>query len=362
MTSVNAIRFDRYSGAMVCDEQRHWNDERMKIYAADKIRSVVPPEISSLYGLYACYANTGTSSIGDELRLTIYREVEKLFQKQCAELGGDRTPDTFLSLEELSRFVFSIITRMKHKHTDEHLMMKYGFTTAELIAGKYQRNGRTYTISNPEILSDALNDVALKNDAVSTNAVFGNGGIVAGFDRATGFGIYNYSMREAFMEKVECGYVALGSGGDSTNFVLPRWFNTTGVEGRENGVDPLDGLIAVIDAVNMATEHNLGVDGYFNIILFDGSMRTAYGPYMEINDHRSRLATEFVRASRAGFISGAICREGIDGILRQGKNADWGEALLWSSADNIRGMHRLFRGYPVGPCGAVQGSIAASQR
>lgn len=345
MTSVNAIKFDKHSGAMVCDEQRHWNEERMKMYAADKIRSVVPADISARYGLYACYANTGTSAIGDELRLTIYREVEKLYQKKCMDAGT--APEKFLTLEELARFTFRIIMRMKHKHTDEHLMQKYGFTTSEFISGKYYRDGKEYAIANSEVVQKAMTDIALKPGTTAMNAVFGNGGIIAGFDAETGFGIYSFSMKEGFVEKVECGYVALGSGGDSTNFVLPRWFNTTGVAGREYGVDPIDGLIAVIDAVNMATEHNLGVDGYYNIVLFDRAKQTPNGAYVEINDHRSRLATEFVRADRAGFIRRSVCREGIDGLLRQGCDVNWGEDLLWSAAENPRGMHRMFRGYPV---------------
>jgi hypothetical protein len=346
MTSVNAIRFDKYSGAMVCDEQRHWNDERLKIYAADKIRSVVPKRISERYGLYACYANTGTSAIGDELRFTIYRDVEKLYLKKCAENKDNLPPETFLSLHELARFTFRIITRMKHKHTDDHLKLKYGFTTAELIAGQYERNGKTVSITNADVQKDALKHIVPEQGVMRSNAVFGNGGIIAGFDDTDdGFSIYSYSMKEGLMEKIECGYLALGSGGDSTNFVLPRWFNTAGVSARENGLDPVDGIIAVIDAVNMATEHNLGVDGYYNIILFDALQKTVNGSYIEINDHRSRLATEFVRAKRGGFVSETDCRKRIDGILRQGETADWGESLLWSSASDAKGLHRLLRGY-----------------
>ena len=345
MTSVNAIKFDKYSGAMVCDEQRHWNDERLKIYAADKIRSVVPADISARYGLYACYANTGTSAIGDELRLTIYREVEKYYQKLCMDAG--KPPETFMSLEELARFAYRIIFRMKHKHTDEHLMQKFGFTTGELIAGSYTRDGKEYKITNADVVREAMLNVALKPGTTAMNAVFGNGGILAGFDEVDGYDIYSYSMKEGFVEKIECGYAALGSGGDTTNFVLPRWFNTTGVEGREKGVEPVDGLIAVIDAVNMATEHNLGVDGYYNIIMFDRRQSTMHGPYVEISDHRSRLATEFVRGLRAGFISRADCREGVDSILRQGKDVDWGEEFLWSCSKDAHGMHRMLRGYPV---------------
>ena len=50
MTSINAIKFDDYSGACVCDEARCWNDEGMKIYTAEKMKPCVPGEISQRYG------------------------------------------------------------------------------------------------------------------------------------------------------------------------------------------------------------------------------------------------------------------------------------------------------------------------
>ena len=84
MTTINALKINHNLGVMMCDEQRHWNPERMKIYAADKIRPVVPPEITERYRTAAAYGNTGTSSIGDELRLTIYREIESKV-KELAE-------------------------------------------------------------------------------------------------------------------------------------------------------------------------------------------------------------------------------------------------------------------------------------
>jgi hypothetical protein len=119
MTSINALRIDRELGIMMCDEQRHWNPERLKIYAADKIRLIVPHEVTERYRLAAAYGNTGTSSIGDELRLTIYREIEKLYHARCEEEG--RPPERFMTVEEIASFTFRIISRMKARHIDGEL-------------------------------------------------------------------------------------------------------------------------------------------------------------------------------------------------------------------------------------------------
>ncbi|MBN1553039.1 hypothetical protein JW979_16305, partial [bacterium] len=226
MTSINALRFDQYSGAMVCDEQRHWNPERVKIYAADKIRSIIPAEIRERYGLAACYGNTGTSSVGDELRLTIYREVEMAFERKCKEYG--EIPAEFMSLKEIVNLAWHVITRMKHRHVNEELRHRYGFETAELIQGFKVRNGENCAINNKNIVKEALDKIAGDPINPKPDPVFGNGGIIAGFDAEHGFRVYVFSMKEAFVEPSETGYAALGSGGDTTNFILPRYFNKIG--------------------------------------------------------------------------------------------------------------------------------------
>jgi hypothetical protein len=346
MTSINAIRFDDHSGAMICDEQRHWNPERIKVYAADKIRSIVPEELREKYGLAACYGNTGTSAIGDELRLTMHREVEAEYRRRCREEG--RVPDEFLSIREVVKLGWRVICRMKHAHVDEHLHNKFGFSTSDVIRGCYHKDGKKIPIENPEVVKEAMEAIARDPNLPASDAVFGNGGIIAGLDQKTGFKIYLFSMKDGMVEPSESGYAALGSGGDTTNFVLPRFFNREGASGREKGIDRVEGICALLDAVNMASEHNLGVGGYFNIILFDQLSAGFNGLYTEYNDHRSKLSMETVKAHRAGFITHSACLEITCGLLFEGQDVNWAEEKLWQAAGDDRlGLHRLLRGYPV---------------
>ncbi|MBN1357098.1 hypothetical protein JXA40_12620 [bacterium] len=345
MTSINAIRFDQWSGAMMCDEQRHWNPERIKLYAADKIRSVIPAYIRQRYSLAACYGNTGTSSIGDELRLTICRQIEREFRKRCMET--EREPESFLTVADVSRIAWRVICEMKHRHTDDHLLQKYRFRTADLVRGYTLKNGDRFDIKNSEIINDAMQSIARDPEKTKSGPVFGNAGILAGFDTIAGFQIYVFSMSEGFVEPNETGYAALGSGGDSTNFVMPRLFNQEGVRARTEGIDRVEGICTLIDAVNMASEHNLGVGGYFNMLLFDGRGAKDGERYREINDHRSKLASETVRADRAGFIPRSACREIVEGLLFLEKGVQWAEEILWESCNDAVSMHRLLRGYPL---------------
>ena len=101
MTSINAIRFDKYSGALVCDEQRGWNPENMIINAADKIKSVVPDDVVESTGMVACYGNTGTSTIGDELKFNIRKRVRQEYDKLLKKTG--EPPTELATMEELTK-------------------------------------------------------------------------------------------------------------------------------------------------------------------------------------------------------------------------------------------------------------------
>ena len=77
MTSINALRFDEYSGILICDEQRSWNDDKIKIFSSDKIKPVTPERVLKEQGIAVCYGNTGTSSVGDELKFTIQKRISQ---------------------------------------------------------------------------------------------------------------------------------------------------------------------------------------------------------------------------------------------------------------------------------------------
>lgn len=345
MTSINAIRFDAFSGAMICDEQRHWNPEKLKVYAADKIRPVIPESLTNRYRFVAAYGNTGTSTIGDEMRLTIKRRVQADYDRLVETTG--EPPTEFMSMENLARMVFELMVEIKHRHINEELRHYYGFDTAEFCAGRLTRNGKESKIANSQVLADAHDKIALDPSRGTQNAVFNNAGILAGFHPRSGFRIFLFSMREHFFEPVESGFVSQGSGGDSTNFVLPRLFNTLKDDQREGHLDRLEGLMLSIEAINTASQVNLGVGGYFNLLLFDGRAEPKT-MLREINDHRIKLSCEVVAAVGNQLLERATAKQILDKIIYGDGNLDEAETILFERCLDRERLHRLLRGYPLG--------------
>jgi hypothetical protein len=156
MTSINAIRFNDYSGIMICDEQRHWNDDRMKIFGADKIRPVVPEEIIERYGIVAAYGNTGTSSIGDELRFKIREKILEVYKKQV-ELEG-RPPEKFLTIPDIAELTFNLITEVKHDHINESLKNMVVSLQMILFRVNIKKMAKEYKIKSNEIIEKAMKE------------------------------------------------------------------------------------------------------------------------------------------------------------------------------------------------------------
>lgn len=344
MTTINAMKFNQYTGAMVCDEQRHWNEERMKIYAADKILPIISSNAQKAYKIAAAYGNTGTSSIGDEIRLTLRAEISRLLHEH-AQSETQRNPE-FLTMPALAEKAFQILCQIKHQHIDDHLMARFGFTSQDFCRGFYHQGDKKIPIRQPDLVEKIHKIIAPDPDSTAPDAVFGNKGILAGYDQDNGFRIYSYSMREQFYEEVPVGFVAEGSGSDAVNFVLPTFFDDNRSAFEEGNIDPVDGCIALIDAVATASRKNMGVGGYLIIYLFDGQ-REPEQIFRQILDHRCRLITESIQAYRADFVSLDSTRDIVSGLLYQDKTLTWAEDVLFKSVPSKmrHRFHRFLRGY-----------------
>jgi hypothetical protein len=120
------------------------------------------------------------------------------------------------------------------------------------------------------------------------------------------------------------------------------------LEERLNGFAPEDGLLAIINATNAASTNNIGVGGYFNIVLFNGKETNPEKRRVEISDHRAKLSCEIASAYQFDFIS----RDNACGLLKDliidQKPFDDVNESLFSMAGNPAGMRRFLRGYKRG--------------
>jgi len=335
MTTINAIRFNKYAGALICDECRGWNEEDLKIYTADKIKSVTTREVIDHYGTVAFYGNTGTSAIGDELKFNIKRKVNKFFEEN---------KDQPLTISMIADMAFKTILEMKHAHVDQNLYGMYGLKTEDFLRGYILKDGKEIALNNDEILKDVFEKITFKEKGTKNRAVFLNGGIIAGFDEKEGFKLYTYCIYTGMWEPVSAIFIADGSGCDLVNLSMASYASVRTVPERRGDIDKIEGIIALISAVNGASKYNLGVAGYNNIILIDGN-KPRKNRYIEINDHRSKLASEIVDAINNDFLTYAKGAELVDKLLfKQASFYDINEQFVKSLKPRKEALKSL-RGY-----------------
>ena len=343
MTSINALRFNDYSGIMICDEQRSWNPEDMKIFVSDKIKPVIPQEIIDEMGLVAAYGNTGTSTIGDEIKFTISRRLHEEY-KNLKEKNDGKIPEKFKTMEDLSDLVYSIITGMKHNHISQQMKGLYGFDCNDYVAGSYEKNGKKIELKDKEILEDCQKFMTWKGSIPDTKSVFMNAGVLAGYDDNTGFRIFQFSIWKMFKEEVDIAYAAGGSGSDMMQFYLSEFLAGKSPHERRGNIDPLEGALTMVKALNIACERNFGVGGYYNIILFNGK-NPKNKRMIEINDHRARLASEIGMAHHNELISFDTARELTGKLLFEGCSFEEVNNLLFKNCKDEKELLHVLRGY-----------------
>ncbi len=343
MTSINAIRFNEFSGAMVCDEQRGWNSENMIINAADKIKPVISDEITREQGIVACYGNTGTSSIGDELKFNIRKKIQTEYQQLKDRLG--KVPKEFATMSELARWAFEMQTKLKREHIDQTISGRYGFTVNDLCRGFYMRDGEKIEIKDSAVVNEVHDAVTWKGRTGEMTSVFLNAGIIAGYDPKEGFRIFSLSMIEFGYYPVQEIFLADGSGRDMASLYMTEYSNRKTVPERRGAINRVEGIFEMINAVNAAYRNNIGVEGYLNIILFDGTAPVE-NRMQQINDDRAKLAAEIVRAWEARFLRKTVAMELIESLLWGGASWAATDAEFWKQVSRPDALFDLLRGYP----------------
>ncbi len=342
MTAINALKFDEKSGILVCDEQRTWNDEEMKVDSCDKIRPIVSRKILKDTGLAVCYGNTGSSSLGDEWAVNMNKTLERKFE------DWKQTPtEQFLSMDAVAHLAFNEQMKLKHDHIDQQLKGKFGFTARDFIAGSYKKNGKEIKIKDKEIIEKIPEYLtwAGRSDAVS--GVFLNAGIIAGYSPKDGFRIFLLSLIDPTCEPVGEIFLAEGSGLDICDHLYTDFANARSVPERRGNIDRGLGTLKMLEGLNYAIDLCAGVGGYVKIIYINGHEKDPDKQLREYSDYRSKLAAEIAIAYTRRFLSEAKAVQLIENILYEGHSfAEVNTALMDSVSDrNI--FIKMLRGYRV---------------
>lgn len=346
MTSINAIRFDQYSGAMVCDEQRGWNPENMIINSADKIKPVVPDDIVESIGMVACYGNTGTSTIGDELKFNIRKRIRTEYDKLVKKNG--EPPKDLATMEVLAQWAFEAQTALKRGHINQTIEGRYGFSVNDFCRGHYKKDGKQIDIKDSETVNTIHDSITWKGRSGEMTSVFLNAGIIAGYEPRLGFRIYTLSMIEFGYWPVQEIFLTDGSGRDMASVQMTEFSNRKTMPERRGAINRVEGIFEMINAVNNACRHDIGCEGYLNIMLFDGR-KPNRERLIHINDDRSKLASEIIRCYEGRYLQKSDAMEMVEALLWGGATWEAIDERFWKVSTNASGMFDFLRNYPEQP-------------
>jgi len=343
MTVINAIRFNPYAGAMVCDEQMTYGDFSRKIDNADKIQSVVEPHIEADEKIHVCLGASGTSAIGDELKNRLRERIAKRY-KQYRERSLSREKP-FMSLDDISQLAFAIVVEIKKRYCESMVEANYNFTINQFIDGSYAAQDKTFDIKQKEIVDQVFETITWSKRSSQARFVFLNRSILAGIGADGLFHIYSLSMIDGSVKKVQSIFHSIGSGQDTSDLVFSQFTMNKTLKQRRSNIEPADGLLTIISATNSACTNNVGVGGYFNIVLFDGQQKSAGKRRQEVSDCRAKLASEIASAYQFEFIPRKKAISLLNSLLLQGKDFHQVEQQLFASASDKESLARILRGY-----------------
>lgn len=343
MTSINAMKFNDKQGCLICDEARGWNPEGMKLQTSDKIKPIIIPEITKETGLVAYYGNTGTSSIGDELKFTIKQSITKKFEEEVSKRLT--APKEFLTIEEIASMTYDIQIKMKQEHLDETLLGRYGFSAKDFIAGGYSKDGKRIDIKSEEIINTVGDDLIWNGRKPEPMPIFLNAGIIAGYEPKEGFRIFHLSLIDFSLEPVQEMFLGDGSGRDMTTVVFTEHSNKKTIPEKRGNIDVIEGLFISIKAINAAVRHDLGVDGQLSLMYIDGNQKDNSKKYKEISDKRMKLLAELVEANYYELVDRDLCYLAIEKVVLEDKDFYDTYDQVKKKIKDYKKFSRFVRGY-----------------
>jgi len=341
MTVVNAIRFDDFSGAMVCDEQVSWGNMQRKGDVGDKILPVIPPEIQNELGLVAAYGGSGTSSVSEEIKkITADLIIEESEKRKLRP----RSNGSLITIGVLAQRIFQKLSIMKREHVDEYLYHRYGFKGNDLIRGFYETQSGKIEINQAEIIDEAQAAMTWKGGFSDLKFLYVNRGILSGFEPTEGFRIFYFNMMTFSYEPVGAVFQSIGSGQDTSDLEFAEFVSSKTLEERRVHLDPVEAMVSIVQATNQASKNNIGVGGYYNIVLFDGR-KPNKNKIIEIADEKAKLCSETVAAYKAEIISRKLAFHVVEELLFNNADFDKTEKELFDKCPAPRKLSRFLRGY-----------------
>ncbi|MBS1518538.1 MAG: hypothetical protein JSS91_10675 [Bacteroidetes bacterium] len=347
MTVINALKFNSHSGAMCCDEQTTLGSVRIMM-SSDKIQNLIPEEIRKSIKIEAVYGGTGTTAIGDEVRRSVRQKLSDEFDR--LEKKTNDMAKHFKTIDDIGNMGFESMMNVKHKHINDVVRGYFNFDTDDFNRGYYLNKDNEKTEINQKDLKDKVFDFMNWKNSDDLDSIFLNAAIICGFDWREEFKIYKLSLKsEMNMEIAGSIFETVGSGSDSAQIIFSDYVSGKTLDERRHNIDRVEGIIQLIRATIAAAKYNMGVGGYFNIILFDAKEDDPSKRFFEVYDAKAKLATEIVYSYFSDFIDYKDAYDFINELIfKREKNFEEVNSEFLKASKNPERMNRFLRGYKTG--------------
>jgi len=326
---VNAFRFDDNAGAMVSDEES-WYLGRRKTYYVEHLHVVLP---DAGKGGSACLAYGG---VGDP---AFHHEVVTHARRALA----DREPGTAV---EAARRVLAAFQAVSRRIADDRLRFLFGFSADDLNRGRCERDGETVELKNPSILKRARAIVEGKETVAGRGLVPANQACLAGFDAEDGFQMFCIKESDLVLSFNAGGFESLGQGRYAGGMRFGEHLGERTLAARREGVSASTGVRLLLESVLDASERFGQVGGRFRLLLIDGrAERGSRARLLPVE--ASLVATEIVRAARAGFLPDEEASRLLEAAVLEGGGPEKVEGQLFGAASDATGLDLHLRGYKI---------------
>jgi len=344
MTTINTIRLDFHSGLFLSDEERTWG-LRQRLNSLEKMKQIIPLSLQKEQGIALRLATTGACSIGVGIARASKIKIHELYELKKEKHG--KIPEFFLTVEEISNIVFDEMIKIKHRHIDELLFAKYGFSTRDFARGYYQSGNKKIEIKDKEVVKGASEIITWSKRSSNTSKIMGNMAIVAGYDPRDGFRIFHLSLARHRCEPVPFVFQIDGSGADIGEVTYSDYINRKALSKRKGSIDPVEAIVTMLEGFIRADRMCIGVGGWPNITYVNGREKDNMKKIKEIEDERAKLAAEIVDAWMSDLLSKKICYRLVEDIVFNDIDFETVHSNMWKKTSNPRRLSRYLRGHKV---------------
>ena len=241
-----------------------------------------------------------------------------------------------------------LVQDKNYYHLNDFLIGKFGFTTQELIQGKYSRESLEIEIKDKDIAEKAAKYISFEGAPEEIKGIFGNSQILVGYNPEDGFRMFYMTEKWPVCEEVHEIFTAQGSGRDTADLVYSRFADTRNLTVRKGleSIPPAQGLYCLLQGLDHAMHLTAGVGGYPKIIYIDGSEKNPEKWVREIADGRAKLALDIVSSSEERLLDKELAWNLLDRLIFKGESFQSINSLFFAQCEDSTRLFRFLRGYP----------------